>query len=197
MKKLFLPVFALLFASLIAAALPTEAEAAIYEDTIRLHILAPSDNEEDQRLKLEIRDELLKKYGEELKYSGSIDEAKENIQKLLPEIEAFLKEEIKKRGYGYSVFATIDEEWYDTREYEGFTLPKGNYTSLKIVIAEGEGKNWWCVMFPPLCLDMATESAPSDDGIKKYSDSEIMLISGNGYRAKFKILELVSSIFSR
>ena len=195
MKKLFLPVFALLFASLIAAALPTEAEAAIYEDTIRLHILAASDSEEDQRLKLEIRDELLKKYGEELKYSGNIDEAKESIQKLLPEIEAFLKEEIEKRGYGYSVFATIDEEWYDTREYEGFTLPKGNYTSLKIVIAEGEGKNWWCVMFPPLCLDIATEKAPIDDGIIDYSSEEIKLISSKKYNVKFKILELLSDAF--
>ena len=195
MKKLFLPIFALLFASLIMAAMPTEAEAAIYEDTIRLHILAASDSEEDQALKLEIRDELLKKYGKDLSHSGNVEEAKEKITSLLPEIEDFIKKEIEKRGFGYSVTALIGEEWYDTREYEGFTLPKGNYTSLRIIIDKGEGKNWWCVMFPPLCLDIATENAPSDDGIIDYTKEEVNLISNEKYKVKFKVLELLSDAF--
>ena len=195
MKKLFLPIFALLFATLIMATMPTEAEAAIYDDTIRLHILAASDSEEDQALKLEIRDELLKKYGEELKFSGNIEEAKEKITALLPEIEDFLGMEIEKRGFDYSVTAQISEEWYDTREYESFTLPKGNYTSLRIIIEEGAGKNWWCVMFPPLCLDIATENAPTDDGIIDYTKEEINLISSEKYKVKFKVLELLSDAF--
>ena len=91
MKKLILPIFAVLFATLVMAALPTEAEAAIYEDTIRLHILAASDKEEDQRLKLEIRDELLKKYGSELKSPKNTDAAKEKIESLLPETTPFVQ----------------------------------------------------------------------------------------------------------
>ena len=195
MKKLILPIFAVLFATLVMAALPTEAEAAIYEDTIRLHILAASDKEEDQRLKLEIRDELLKKYGSELKSSQNIDAAKEKIESLLPEIESFVNEEIRERGFSYEASATLSFEWYDTREYENFTLPKGEYASLRIIIDEGAGKNWWCVMFPPLCLDIATENAPSDDGIIDYTKEEISLIKNEKYNVKFKILELLSDAF--
>lgn len=195
MKKLFLPVFALLFATLIMASMPTEAEAAIYEDTVRLHILAASDSQEDQKLKLEIRDELLKKYGEILKASENINAAKETITAYLAEIEEFTEAKIKERGYGYSVTATLSEEWYDTREYEDFTLPKGTYTSLRIVIGKGEGQNWWCVMFPPLCLDIATENTPADDGIIDYTKEEISLIKNEKYKVKFKILELLSDAF--
>ncbi len=182
---------------MIIAVIPTDAEGAIYEDTVRLHILANSDSEEDQALKLKIRDDILREFSSSLSCTDSTEEAKTKINTLLPEIEAFARNRIREYGYGYDVKATLTREWYDTREYEDFTLPKGYYTSLRIIIGEGSGQNWWCVMFPPLCLDMATESAPRDDGIKKYSDSEITLISGNGYRAKFKILELVSGIFSR
>ncbi len=195
MKKLFLPIFALLFATLIMAAIPTEAEAAIYEDTIRLHILAASDSEKDQRLKLEIRDEILKNYGETLKSTGDINAAKKKINELLPEIEEFTQEKIKERGYDYSATVSLSDEWYDTREYEGFTLPKGRYTSLRIIIDEGKGKNWWCVMFPPLCLDIATESAPVDDGVIDYTKDEINLITNEKYKVKFKILELLSDAF--
>ncbi len=195
MKKLILPIFALLLSTLIMASLPTEAEAAIYEDTIRLHILAASDSEEDQRLKLELRDELLMKYGSELKYAGDINAAKTKIEALIPEIEDFIQEKIRERGYSYTASATLSEEWYDTREYESFTLPSGTYTSLRIIIDEGKGKNWWCVMFPPLCLDIATENAPKDDGVIDYTKEEINLITSSKYTVKFKILELLSGTF--
>ncbi len=195
MKKLFLPIFAVLFATLIMATIPTEAEAAIYDDTIRLHILAPTDSDADQKLKLEIRDELLKKYGSELKAFKDIDSAKGKISELLPEIEAFLKNEVRRRGYDYSVAVTLTEEWYETREYESFQLPEGRYCSLRVIIGKGEGKNWWCVMFPPLCLDIATEKAPSDDGLIDYTKEEINLITNQKYNPKFKILELLSNAF--
>ena len=196
MKKLITYTFIVLCVTLVIAVLPTEAESAIYEDTVRLHILANSDSKEDQELKLKLRDDILTRFSEELSSLENADEAKEKLTSVLPEIEAFSEEKIIEYGYSYSVKATLTEEWYDTREYEDFTLPKGYYTSLRIIIGNGDGQNWWCVMFPPLCLDMATEDAPRDDGIKKYSDSEFKLISGNGYQAKFKILEVVSGIFS-
>ena len=197
MKKILFYSLIILCATMIISVIPTDAEGAIYEDTVRLHILANSDSEEDQALKLKIRDDVLGNFSSSLSHIESTEEAKREINALLPEIEAFAESKVREYGYNYDVKATLTREWYDTREYEDFTLPKGYYTSLRIIIGNGGGQNWWCVMFPPLCLDMATESAPSDDGIKKYSDSEITLISGNGYRAKFKILELVSSIFSR
>ena len=186
----------LLCVTMVISLIPTEAEGAIYEDTVRLHILAASDSEEDQSLKLSLRDDILCEFASELSAFESADEAKVALSSVLPRIEEFCEERILEYGYDYSVTVTLSEEWYDRREYEEFTLPQGRYTSLRVIIDEGEGKNWWCVMFPPLCLDMATEKAPSDDGVKKYTDSEFKLVTQSGYKAKFKILEVVSGIFS-
>lgn len=184
---LSLIIIALLFISVI----PTEAEAAIYDDTVRLHILANSDSEEDQALKLEIRDLLLEKYGSLISDSDGTDEARDRIEALLPEMRRDVEEWVRAAGYSYECDVTLSEEWYDTREYDGFSLPSGRYTSLRVLIGDAEGKNWWCVMFPPLCLDIATESAPSDDALLGYTGEEVRLISG-GYTVKFKLLELLS-----
>ena len=189
-------VLMVLLSTLVIALMPTEAEAEIYEDTLRLHILANSDSEEDQKLKLKVRDRLLTEYGEMLK-GESIGEAVGIINGKLSEIEEDVEEWIKEYGYSYEASVTLSREWYDTREYEDFTLPKGEYTSLCVIIGDGEGKNWWCVMFPPLCLDIASESAPADDGISSYTDEEIRLISGKKYNIKFKILELISDTFAK
>ena len=196
MKSFISGCVCLLLATLFLAIIPTEAEGAVYDDTVRLHILANSDSEEDQALKLKVRDEVLKRFSSEVESTDTKSDAEKKISLLLKDIEEFSQEVIISEGYSYSVKVTLGEEWYDTREYEDFTLPRGVYTSLKIIIGEGEGRNWWCVMFPPLCLDMATESAPRDDAIKKFSDEEISLISGRGYQIKFKILEMFSDAFS-
>ena len=189
-------VLMVLLSTLVIALMPTEAEAEIYDDTLRLHILANSDSEEDQELKLKVRDRLLTEYGEMLK-GESIGEAVGIINGKISEIEEDVEEWIKEYGYSYDASVTLSREWYDTREYEDFTLPKGEYTSLRVIIGDGEGKNWWCVMFPPLCLDIASESAPADDGISSYTDEEIRLISGKKYNIKFKILELISDTFAK
>lgn len=196
MNKLFFYAITLLLTTLTLALIPTEAEGKIYEDTVRLHILANSDTEEDQELKIKIRDDILGEFSERLSDFESAEEAKESIEDTIRDIESFCEERIRSYGYSYDVSVTLGKEWYETREYEDFTLPKGYYSSLKVVIGSGEGKNWWCVAYPPLCLDMALENAPSDDAVKKYSDSEFQLITRGGYTAKFKVLELVSSIFS-
>ena len=196
MKKYIGSFICLLFATIFLAVMPTDAESALYEDTVRIHILANSDSEEDQSLQLKVRDALLSEFSSELSELESKADAEAALNALLPKIEDFAREVIENEGYEYTVSVTLSEEWYDTREYERFTLPAGVYTSLRVVIGEGGGSNWWCVMFPPLCLDMATEDAPRDDAIKKYSDEEITLISGGGYKAKFKILEMISGAFS-
>ncbi len=196
MKKIFCVSLTVLLVTLIIAVIPTETDGAIYEDTVRLHILANSDSDEDQSLKLRLRDAILTEFSDSLSDFEDAETAKAMLISTLPEIESFSEEKMAEYGYSYPVRVTFTEEWYETREYEDFTLPRGYYSSLRVIIGEGEGQNWWCVMFPPLCLDMATENAPSDDGIKKYSDSEFKLITGKGYQAKFKILELVSGIFS-
>ena len=188
--------FVLLFTTMLIALLPTDAEAKIYDDTIRLHILANSDSSEDQTLKIEIRDRLLLKYGEKLKGSSSISEAEAKANEFLEEIEADTEKWITELGYNYKAKVTLTQEWYETRDYEEFSLPCGYYTSLRVIIGEGDGKNWWCVMYPPLCMEMATEASPADDGLIDYSKEEIKLIKSGKYKVKFKLLEMASQLNS-
>ena len=189
--------FAMLIATLMLATFPTEAEAEIYEDTIRLHILANSDSIEDQKLKLSVRDWLLLEYGEILRAGGSFEEAKNTVSELLPKIEASAEKRICELGFDYSTRATLTVEWYETREYEDFALPAGYYTSLRVIIGDGMGQNWWCVMYPPLCTEIACEKAPADDGVIDYSNEEITLIKNGKYNIKFKILEELSRVFAK
>ncbi len=197
MKKIPFYAFTILMATLIIAALPTDAEAKIYEDTIRLHILANSDSPEDQSLKIAVRDALLTEFGEKLRSAGSFVAAEGLGKELLPEIEEKAREILKSQGCNFDVRATITNEWYETREYSDFTLPAGYYTSLRVIIGEGSGQNWWCVMYPPLCMELASEQAPADDGIIDYTREEISLIKSGKYSIKFKILEEVSRLFAK
>ena len=186
MKKLILPTIMILVATLFISVMPTDAEGAIYEDTVRLHILANSDSTEDQTLKLTLRDSILNKYGKTLSAFESVENAEEELSDKLSEIEDFSNSKIKELGYDYKTDVTLTNEWYDTRHYDNFSLPAGYYTSLKIVIGEGGGENWWCVMYPPLCLDAAVTKS-------SYSESEELLITKK-YNVKFKVLELISEI---
>lgn len=197
MKKTVLNAALVLVATLLIALMPTEAEAEIYEDTLRLHILAENDSKGAQALKLEVRDRLLAEYGTRLSTSGDVDAAIENAAELLPEIEASCEVWCRELGSPADVTVTLTEEWYDTREYESFTLPAGYYRSLRVIIGEGEGRNWWCVMYPPLCLGIATEDAPADDSVIDYTREEISLIESSGYRVKFKLLEIFSEAFKK
>lgn len=197
MKKLAKISTYVLIITLLLSVLPTDAEANIYEDTIRLHILANSDSKEDQALKISVRDGLLLEYGERLRSAGSFEGAAQLAENLLSEIESFAEELINAEGYEYNVTAILSEEWYETRDYDDFSLPCGIYTSLRILIGEGKGKNWWCVMYPPLCTELACEDAPADDGFIDYTKEELILISGSKYNLKFKILEDLSRVFSK
>ena len=197
MNDLIKNAIAILIITMLIAILPTEAEGEIYEDTLRLHIIANSDSPEDQALKLEIRDFVLTEYGQRLKGYRSMEEATAEVERLLSDIETAASEKLSKMGYHYTVDALLGQEWYDTREYDDFTLPSGYYTSLRIIIGGGEGKNWWCVMYPPLCLELATEEAPTDDGIIDYTKEEVALIKSGKYNVKFKILEELSRVFAK
>jgi stage II sporulation protein R len=191
-KNIIFSAVMVLIAVLFIAVMPTEAEGAVYEDTVRLHILAESDSAEDQAVKIALRDAVLFEFGARLLAKESADGARQELALSVDEIEDFCRAEIARLGYSGTVSVTLIKEWYETREYADFTLPAGVYTSLKIVIGKGEGQNWWCVMYPPMCLDVAI----ADEAADRYTDEERALISGNGYRAKFKILELISSAFS-
>lgn len=186
MKKLLLPTLCILLSVLVIAAVPTESDAAIYENAVRLHILAPSDSSEDQALKLLVRDEILERFSYALEASDACD-AEAKIRATLPDIQAVAEEVVSDAGY--TATAEIVREWYDTRTYGDNTLPCGTYTSLRITLGTGEGQNWWCVMYPPICLDIATEDAKTD----KNTD----IISPSGYRVRFKLLEVAAILFDK
>lgn len=191
MKKALLPAICILLCTLCIVFVPTDAEAAIYEDTLRLHILAESDSIEDQTLKLEIRDRILDKYGVVLNSAKNFSEAEVKIKKELSNIEKDCNRWISELGYSYTASAELTNEWYGTREYSSFALPSGSYASLKITIGEGGGQNWWCVMYPPMCLDASVKKEAS------YTKEEEKLITGDKYRIKFKLLEATSELFKR
>ncbi len=193
MKKTLLPALCILLCTLFISVIPTEADAAIYEDTVRLHILAASDSAEDQNLKIYIRDKILEKYSYLIKDAKSSQDAKEELEQVLQNIKKDCEVWLSDAGSSHTVEVTLSDEWYNTREYKNFTLPAGIYSSLKITLEKGEGQNWWCVMYPPLCLEAAIDEGLLDS----FSDEEYTLISKSGYNVKFKLLEVTSAIFKK
>ena len=160
---------------------------SIRRDTLRLHILANSDSSADQELKLKVRDAILEKSPTLFEGSMSLEDAIASAEASLEEIKATAEEEIFANGYNYSVKVYLCDMYFETREYEEFTLPAGNYKALRIEIGKAEGKNWWCVLFPALCIPASQDSAELED---VYSESEISAVTQPKYKAKFAIVEL-------
>lgn len=125
---------------------------ALHNELIRLHIVANSDSAEDQKIKLQVRDAVLRSLETELANLADVEAAKAYLMENLPKIQSAANTALKAAGFCGEAVVTLCQEAFDTREYETFTLPAGIYESLRIVIGEGEGKNWWCVAFPSLCL---------------------------------------------
>ncbi len=129
----------------------------------RLHILANSDSEEDQQLKYELRDYLLSDMEEIFKDCSSAQDAGEAARKNLALITEKSQQFVKDKGYDYNITASVENIYFTTRNYGGFVAPAGNYDALRILIGEGEGHNWWCVMFPPLCLGAVEDRADNEE----------------------------------
>ena len=174
--------------------LPIHGEAKLYDNVIRLHVLANSDSEEDQALKLRVRDAVLQKTDALLKDAASREEAAEILQASLGELEAVAKAAVADAGYGNAVTVTLSRESYPTRQYEQLAFPAGEYLSLRVMIGEAEGQNWWCVLFPPMCLGAASESAAEDAAISVgLTGSQYRVITEHDepiYSVRFRILEV-------
>ena len=130
----------------------TSNEMDIKKEVIRFHVIANSDSPEDQELKLKVRDEILSEVGEKFGDSSSIEESRSIIEKNMKGIKHIAEEEIKRQGKDYGVRVILGKDTFPTKSYGKLTLPAGEYEALKVIIGEGRGKNWWCVMFPPLCF---------------------------------------------
>ena len=182
-----------LFAALLLAVCPVAGEEGIYRDVIRLHILAASDSETDQADKLAVRDAILSEWGDLFRAFSDRAAAEAALTEEFRErIAATAGKTLAERGRPSPVTVTLSEEDYPTRDYGSLSLPAGRYLSLRVVIGEGEGRNWWCVLFPPLCTAAAVEGVPLG-----LSDAEYRLLTDGKKSVRFKTLELLSSWFSR
>ncbi len=179
--------------------LPIHGEAGIYDSVIRLHVLAASDSERDQSLKLTVRDAVLEKTRELLENVDTKDEAEVILRAALPELDAVAEEALAKAGAPNTVTVTLGEEQYPTREYEQLAFPAGEYLSLRVMIGDAEGKNWWCVLFPPLCLTAATDQRETETvclsaGLTGEQYRMIADTDETKYKLRFKILEVAENL---
>ena len=175
---------------LISGAVSLQNRDQLADKVVRLHILANSDSEEDQALKLRVRDRVLERATELLEQTGDRREAADVLQSHLPELERIAAEEISDCGYEYDVTAEVANTMFPTKKYDGFTLPAGEYLALRIIIGEGNGHNWWCVVFPPLCTTAAAD-VPASALAAGFDEEEVALVTeeNEGYVLKFKAME--------
>ena len=160
------------------------------DKVVRLHVLANSDSKADQALKLRVRDVVLERATAILEQSDDRREAESRLRGQLLELERIAAAEITAEGFDYPVTVELENTDFPTKEYDGFTLPAGEYLALRVIIGEGQGQNWWCVVFPPLCT-AASADVPASALAAGFSEEEVRLITeeNQGYALKFKALE--------
>ena len=196
MKLIFAILLSVAVFFTLQAVIPTKEEMKIYDTTLRLHVIANSDSEEDQELKLKVRDAILARVGE---YDlESKEDALKTIEGSVDELVGIAQTVIKNEGYDYDVDIEIGQEMYFTRYYDDFALPAGEYTSVRVKIGQGVGQNWWCVLYPPLCTEVAIEGDKEETVEVGLTKDQYDLITSNEkgeYKIKFKILEMASYVF--
>ena len=157
----------------------------IRQNTLRLHIIANSDSSRDQSVKIAVRDDILK--SEDIIFSDAedFDTAVKNTQENLCKIEATVNNFLKDKGVGYTARCALENYYFDTRQYNGFALPKGEYTALTVRLGKAEGKNWWCVVYPALCSQSC-----GDIALENSTD----FIKTEKITARFKVVEIFEDI---
>lgn len=164
----------------------------IRSDVLRLHVIANSDTSVDQNLKLRLRDYILQEGKDIFNGSVNVENAVKKIEPVLPELEKSAKAFVNQAGFDYDVKISLSNEYFTTRTYETVTLPAGEYLALRVVIGSGEGHNWWCVMFPPMCVPAADKK---DEIENVFSEKEIKLVESKPkYEPRFKVVEIYEQL---
>ena len=188
-NKIFIPLF-LTFTIILGIAQPVVAAVKTSEDisnkVFRLHILANLNSTEDQNTKLMLKNFILEN-SEDVIGGKTLDEAISNAKNNRKEITEMCNEYLKSIGIDYKVVVSVVKEYFKTRVYDDFTLPAGKYNSLKIELGEAKGHNWWCIVFPSVCLSACTES------MNDYLNEDEMKLVSNTYSPKFKVVEIYES----
>ena len=193
-NKLHLWEAALLLAfglTLTAGVWASASESALAGQVLRLHVVANSDSERDQALKLLVRDAVLARAGELLDGVSDRQGAEQALAPHLDELARSAEEVLAAEGCGDAVTVTLADQWFPTKEYDGFSLPAGQYRALRLTIGKGQGRNWWCVVFPPLCLGSVTEESVETVAEEALTGDQVALITGQdgGYVLKFRFIE--------
>lgn len=163
----------------------------LQEKMIRLHVIANSDSDADQTLKLHVRDAVLCCAEDILRQSADMTEARARLRDSLPAIGDAAAQELAAQGSGYSVSVALEDTEFPRKTYDGFALPAGEYLALRVVIGAGEGRNWWCVVYPPLCTTAACElEGVALEGGMTADDLSLMTGENAGYVLRFRSLEL-------
>jgi stage II sporulation protein R len=167
------------------------SEAALAGRVLRLHVVANSDSEGDQARKLLVRDAVLARASQLLEGVDDRQEAEAILAPHLDELAQAGAEALARTGSHDQVSAALTGQWFPTKEYDGFALPAGQYRALQVTIGAGEGRNWWCVVFPPLCLASVAERSVETAAEGVLSEDQVALITGRdgGYVLKFRLIE--------
>ncbi|KXZ38893.1 stage II sporulation protein R [Alkalithermobacter thermoalcaliphilus JW-YL-7 = DSM 7308] len=167
---------------------------------IRFHVIANSDSKEDQDLKLKVRDKVIEYLSPMLENSKSIEETKQIIKENIENIKSIAKQEVLGNDLDYDVAVELGYSNFPTRKYSNIVLPAGNYQTLKVIIGDGIGKNWWCVMFPPLCfidINSGITDQKTEQNLKSVLTDEeysMIVVDTNEVKLKFKIVEVIEKL---
>lgn len=173
-------------------------QQSLAEKTVRLHVVANSDSEADQAQKLRVRDAVLRTVSELTAGCSDAAQARAIIADRLTQIEAAAQTVLDQEGCDYRVSVTLGTEDFDTRRYDTFTLPAGRYPSLRVKIGAAQGHNWWCVVFPSLCLAATSDAVEEYAAVGGFDEGEAEFITGGEeeYKLRFKTLEWLQSLLS-
>ena len=200
MKRFFYLCFTLFLAVMLIGLLPVHGESEIYDNVLRLHVIANSDSADDQSLKLTVRDEILNEVSALVSECKTFEEVEDVLSKKenLDRLQRVAEETIAREGYDYKVSISLGREKYPRKNYESLCFPSGNYTSLRVEIGSAVGKNWWCVLFPRLCLEVAAESNEESFIEAGFTPEQYKIVTESDqprYEVKFKILEIIEETF--
>ena len=168
----------------------------IRQDVLRMHVIANSDSAEDQAVKLKVRDAVLEA-GEDL-FDGTLtaEGAEQMLDSDIERLQNAAQNVLTENGFDYGVRVEIGKDYFNTRTYDGeVTLPAGEYEAVRVILGEGQGQNWWCVMFPPMCLPAAEADTEISDVLTQ--NEEDVVKSNPKYEARFKIVELFENFYRK
>lgn len=193
-KKLEFILLIVLAVILISGAYLEKDFEQLSDSVLRFRVVANSDSEEDQEIKLAVKDEIFEMASELCGFAQNRPDAEEILLAALPELKENAEKILEENGFSYGAEVFLEPEIFPTREYDGFSMPAGEYLSLRVELGQAEGQNWWCVIFPPLCTAAATGSIEDAAEAGGFTQGQVDLVTGDeeGYIFKFRALEILA-----